>query len=355
MSFVVAAPDMLATAATDVARIGETIDAAHAAAAARTTTVVAAAADEVSVAIAALFGEHARSYRAFGARAAALHEQFVRALTEACSSYVGTESANAAWLLGGLGNAGVTTTAAYAGTGSTWLDVATGTVTNLTSLTQFVFADPAPILHQVITNQVGYLRTLGAAFAGLAAASAHELGQLPTTLRITIHQLASGDVAGGLGALSGYVSAFGDNVAAASRGTLLPALAIPSEIATHLGNLASANTLVELSTLLSDVAYYPLNATGAASVATLHNVLSAAHTGDVVTALSDLARSPATITNAFLNGFPDPAGGTRNGPDPAISLLTNPTTGPDFGSVYNALSARGVVAGALGARTRLDA
>lgn len=349
MSFVIVSPETLAMAATDVARIGAAIDAAHAAAAAPTTTVVAAAADEVSVAIAALFGEHAQSYRALSAQAAAVHEQFVRSLNAACASYVSTESTNAAWLLGGVGNAVGTTTAAYSSTGSTWLDVATGTVTNLTSLTQFVFADPAPILHQLITNQVGYLRTLGAAVGGLAAASAHELGQLPATLRITIHQLASGDIAGGVGTLSGYVSAFGQNVAAASRATLLPVLAIPSEIAAHLGNLVSANTLGELRTLLSDVAYYPLNATGAASVATLHNVLSAAQTGDFVTALSDLARSPATIANAFLNGFPDPAWGTRTGTDPAISLLTNPATGPDFGSVYNVLSARAVVAGALGA------
>ena len=68
-----------------------------------------------------------------------------------------------------------------------------------------------------------------------------------------------------------------------------------------------------------------------------------------MTALSDLAHSPATVTNAFLNGFPDPAWETPTGADPAISLLTNPATGPNFGSVYNILLARDVVAGALGA------
>ncbi len=81
MSYVIAAPDMLATAATDVAGIGSSLRAAHAAAATQTTTVMAAAGDEVSTAIAALFSGHAQQYQALSAQAAAFHTQFVRALT----------------------------------------------------------------------------------------------------------------------------------------------------------------------------------------------------------------------------------------------------------------------------------
>lgn len=350
MSFVIAAPEMLATAATDVGRIGAAISAAHAAAAARTTGVVAAAADEVSVAIAALFGEHAQTYQALGVRAAAFHEQFVLALTAAGGSYRSAEIANAEKLLGGVEQPLLANAAAYRGGGTTtWLDVATATVTNVTSLTQFVLSNPTPILHQFITNQIGYLGALGAAAQGLAVATVHQLGLLPATLHTTFGYLASGDIVGGTGTLLGYVSTFGENVAAASHGTLLPALAIPSEMVTHLANLISANTLVELGSLLSNVAYYPVNATLAASATTVQQVLAATQSGHFVTALSDLVRAPATITNAFLNGFPDPAWQTLTGTDPAISLLTNPATGPDFGSVYNLLLARDVVAGALGA------
>lgn len=51
----IAAPEAIAAAATDLASIGSTIGAANAAAAANTTAVLAAGADQVSVAIAAAF------------------------------------------------------------------------------------------------------------------------------------------------------------------------------------------------------------------------------------------------------------------------------------------------------------
>ena len=73
MSFVIAAPEFLTAAATDLANIGSTIGAANAAAAAPTTSLLAAGADEVSAAVAALFGGHAQSYQALSAQAAAFH------------------------------------------------------------------------------------------------------------------------------------------------------------------------------------------------------------------------------------------------------------------------------------------
>ncbi len=60
MSYVVAIPDMLASAAADVAGIGSSVGAANTAAVGATTGVMAAADDEVSVAIAALFSGHGR-------------------------------------------------------------------------------------------------------------------------------------------------------------------------------------------------------------------------------------------------------------------------------------------------------
>jgi hypothetical protein len=62
MSFLIAAPEMVA-AATDLARLGSTISAANAAAAAPISSVIAAGADEVSETIAALFGAHAQAFR----------------------------------------------------------------------------------------------------------------------------------------------------------------------------------------------------------------------------------------------------------------------------------------------------
>jgi hypothetical protein len=54
MSFVIAAPEYLATAATDLENLGATLRAADVAAAGPTTQLLAADADEVSAAVAAL-------------------------------------------------------------------------------------------------------------------------------------------------------------------------------------------------------------------------------------------------------------------------------------------------------------
>jgi hypothetical protein len=96
MSLLMAVPEGLGTAATDLAGLGSTISSANAAAAARTTGVLAAAEDEVSAAIAAVFSAHGQGFQALGAQAAAFHDQFVQALTAGARSYVSAEAANVA-------------------------------------------------------------------------------------------------------------------------------------------------------------------------------------------------------------------------------------------------------------------
>jgi hypothetical protein len=87
MSLVIATPDVMAAAATDLANICSTIRAADAAAAFPTTAVLAAGADEVSAAITSLFNAHAQGFQALSAQAARFHAQFVQALNSAGSSY----------------------------------------------------------------------------------------------------------------------------------------------------------------------------------------------------------------------------------------------------------------------------
>ncbi|MCV7125331.1 PE family protein, partial [Mycobacterium lacus] len=95
MSFVIAAPEMLAAAAADLAGIGSAVGAANAAALAPTTSVLAAAADEVSTAVAALFSGHAQAYQALSAQAGAFHAQFVAVLNAGAGSYLQAEATNA--------------------------------------------------------------------------------------------------------------------------------------------------------------------------------------------------------------------------------------------------------------------
>jgi hypothetical protein len=98
MAYVIAAPEMMAAAAADLAAIGSNVSAAHLVAAARTTSVIPAAADEVSASIAHLFSQHAASYQALAGRAAAFQEQFVQHLTAGAFSYTSIEAAITSFL-----------------------------------------------------------------------------------------------------------------------------------------------------------------------------------------------------------------------------------------------------------------
>ncbi len=86
MSFVIAAPETLVSAARDLAGIGSAISGAQAA-------------------IAARFSTHALAYHALSERAAAFHDQFVQAVTAGGGSYAATEAANVEQSLLGAINA----------------------------------------------------------------------------------------------------------------------------------------------------------------------------------------------------------------------------------------------------------
>jgi hypothetical protein len=94
MSYLAAAPEFLARAASDLSNIGWQLIAANAAATAPTTAMVPAAGDEISAAITSLFAGQARAYQALNSQAAAFHAQFVQTLNGAGGSYAAAEAAN---------------------------------------------------------------------------------------------------------------------------------------------------------------------------------------------------------------------------------------------------------------------
>nr|WP_082973317.1 PE domain-containing protein [Mycobacterium sp. E2327] len=95
MSYVVALPEVMSAAATDVASIGSVVATANRGVAGATTEVLAAAEDEVSAAIAAVFSAHGQGYQALSSQAAAYHNWFVQALSGASGAYAAAEAANA--------------------------------------------------------------------------------------------------------------------------------------------------------------------------------------------------------------------------------------------------------------------
>ncbi|KZS72783.1 PE-PGRS family protein [Mycobacterium kansasii] len=94
-SYVIAAPEAIAVASGDLTGIGEAIKGAAAAAAPSTTGIIAAAGDEVSAAIAGLFGGYAREFQALSAQTTTLfNTEFVRALSAAGAAYAAAEAEN---------------------------------------------------------------------------------------------------------------------------------------------------------------------------------------------------------------------------------------------------------------------
>ncbi|AGZ51634.1 PE family protein [Mycobacterium kansasii] len=92
MSYLLTAPEMVSAAATDLDGIAAALYAANAAAAGPTTGLLAAAEDEVSRAVATLFGAFGQEYQAVVTHAAAFHTEFTRALAAAASAYAQAEA-----------------------------------------------------------------------------------------------------------------------------------------------------------------------------------------------------------------------------------------------------------------------
>jgi PE-PPE domain/PE family len=101
-------PDVVASAAANLADIGSKIGAAGVAAADSTTGMVAAAGDEVSAAATSLFNAYGQQYQQLLKRAAALQAQFAATLTASGNAYAEAEAAVSNALVGGPGTVGTT-------------------------------------------------------------------------------------------------------------------------------------------------------------------------------------------------------------------------------------------------------
>jgi hypothetical protein len=119
MSHLFAAPETLASTAADVEGIRSAITSAGSTASGPTTGLVAAAEDEVSAAIANLFGAFGQDYQKVLSTAATFHNQFAQALAAAGSAYADAEMGNATLMgaAGGSGGPSVLTSAAQSASG----------------------------------------------------------------------------------------------------------------------------------------------------------------------------------------------------------------------------------------------
>jgi hypothetical protein len=155
----------MAAAAQDLSGVGSTIETAAAAAAAPTTTVLPPAADDVSAELAALFCAHGQSYQAVSFQTSAFHHEFAGAFGAAGASYAEAEALNSSPLqaamkssVGLAKNAPLRGLVAHAPQESSRLLSAGGGLDHIlgASASQPHF----PFFHQVISNQIGYWKTL---------------------------------------------------------------------------------------------------------------------------------------------------------------------------------------------------
>lgn len=177
-SYLVTMPDWVTAAAEDLASIGSSMQQATTAASAPTTGIAAAAADEVSAAVAGMFGSFGQEFQAVSAQVSSYHADFVRLLNSGAAAYASAEIANAGTVLA---------SAATTVPGGAYGQLITNTATNLQALGSAWAANPLPFFRQFLANQVGYAQQIATAIANIPA----NLPNLPAAIEAAIQQLAT--------------------------------------------------------------------------------------------------------------------------------------------------------------------
>jgi PE family len=372
MSFVIAAPELIESAAHDLAGIGSTLGEATEFAAAPTTSIAAAGTDEISVAIAALFGSHGQQFQALSAKAAAFHEEFVGLMKSGAGAYLSTEVANAEQTLGGAFNApaqtlgggggavalahvteaaGGAVTPLQSGGAASLLTGRTGagvqaisgvianasaelktletsaqalfspsnlaaieapyqslfstTAANLQILRSAISANPSPVLHQIISNELGYAQTIGTGFVHAVQNLPAELANVPADIQTGFHALSAVNpealVQHFINNQIGYAQTISTSLQAAAHDFTAGLHALPASFQTAFGDLAAGNTTGAVGALESG--FDNLFITGFNTTLGAGGVLSVTPTGTLGDLLPILS-IPGQMAQNFANLFP---------------------------------------------------
>jgi hypothetical protein len=185
-----------------------------------------------------------------------------------------------------------------------WAQLVQTALSNIGPLGQTVNANPAPILGQVVTNQVASAQVLAQVAQTFGEAFVGELGNTPGELQAAFQQIASGDVVGGV-----------TSVYNAAAGPLLDALyslygtPIGDELTTVLqqpaANLSAAVNVLTTTNNLLPLLLTPLNIGQ-----NLTDVV-----GPTAQALVDAVKQgdPAAFANALIGLAPALVGAIING------------------------------------------
>lgn len=210
MSFVIAAPELLHGAAQDLASINTSLAEATAIASTPTTGIEAAAQDEVSSAIASLFGDFGQEFQTLSAQSQMFHQEFAELMSAGARAYAVAEASNAEQtLLGALsttgqpsilanalssGSAGaaasMTGLASFVDTvAAPYRALVANTVSNAQAIGSTLSAYPFPFLQQLVSNQLDYGQMIATSVEGGIANFPAELANLPTAIETGVQQL----------------------------------------------------------------------------------------------------------------------------------------------------------------------
>ncbi|BBX86385.1 hypothetical protein [Mycolicibacterium aubagnense] len=219
---------------------------------------------------------------------------------------------------------------------SAWVQVLTASFSNISALGQQVWADPAPILKQILTNQLGYANTTATALGAAGNSFVTALQGLPPAFQQAAQQMAAGHIDSGIATVYGAVLGLVINPGFALLGSGV--LDIPGKIAQNITNVVklAPTLLVQVGFSLLSTAFSVESAFGDTAQAVYNGV----HAGNLGAALNAIVNAPAVLTNAFLNGNPSLL---------AAGILT--ASGPGVPGVVAmvAIRIRDAIAQALGA------
>ncbi|MCV7229221.1 hypothetical protein [Mycolicibacterium komossense] len=225
---------------------------------------------------------------------------------------------------------------------ATWAETVQQAIENSVGLGAMVWNNPAPILSQIIANQVDTATALGAALQTAAQGLAEQLSPdnpdgAPALLRTAIEQFRNGQISDGVQSLWYAFTA-------PLLGAVFPLLseAVPL-LANSFDNLAKAaraltdiGTTAALSLSLLNAPYAVLSAAGSA----LQDIFDSIRAGNVADTVLHILDVPGKLTGALLNGFNGTAG------------LLSPGTGPvDSGPIGALLRLRNIIAEAIAPQT----
>ncbi|WP_454791462.1 hypothetical protein [Mycolicibacterium lutetiense] len=204
------------------------------------------------------------------------------------------------------------------------------TIANVSTLIGKEVTDPAPVLLQVITNQLSTAGSLFTALEGSATALGNALDpsnpwSIPSLLQASLTDLLAGNINS---AVANLWSAFLTPVAGAVLPLLEPAINAIRQPVQNLANVLSNPAIVALPALgLINVVYRTITVAGNVG----QEIVDSAKAGDPLGVVNAMLSSPAVIADAFLNG--DALGGG--------------VFGPSLGLLSTLRQARDLIAGAI--------